>query len=129
MQNHIKTLGWLQIAIHGINILIGLAILFGSSLFGMAAGLAAVPVLGLLFGALGWLIAGLFIVIGLPGTIIGWYIIQRKPWARIAGIVLCVIDLFFAHTLGISQIAGIYGLWVLFNSETIRIFDTEVRGY
>ena len=55
----------------------------------------------------------------LPSVVTGIGLLYFKPWARILGIVLSAIAL-----LGFPWVTllGIYGLWVLFNKDTERLF-------
>ena len=55
----------------------------------------------------------------LPSVATGIGLLYFKPWARILGIVLSAIAL-----LGFPWVTllGIYGLWVLFNKDTERLF-------
>lgn len=59
------------------------------------------------------------VVLSLPGLIIGIGLIRRRPWARIAGIVLCILGLM---AMPFGTIVGVYGLWVLFSKDTERLF-------
>ena len=76
----------------------------------------AVPVLGLIGGFVFMLV----LVLSLPGLIIGIGLMQFKPWARIAGIILSAFDLLSVPPFGTAL--GIYGLWVLLNGETEQMF-------
>jgi hypothetical protein len=44
---------------------------------------------------------------------------RRRPWARVLGIVLCILGLLH---LPFGTIVGVYGLWVLFSPETEALF-------
>jgi len=70
-------------------------------------------------GLIGGGIFLLIMIISVPALVIGIGLTQFRPWARVAGIVLSALDLlgFPFHT-----ILGIYGLWVLLNRETERLF-------
>ena len=57
----------------------------------------------------------------LPSLITGYGLLYFKPWARIVGIVLSAVSLI---NFPIGTAVGIYGLWVLLNKETERLFDT-----
>jgi len=72
-----------------------------------------------ILGIIGGVVFIVILVISLPGLVIGIGLMQFRPWARIAGIVLSALDLFGVpfHTL-----LGIYGLWVLLNRETEQMF-------
>jgi hypothetical protein len=69
-------------------------------------------------------IVGAFLVVflvafSLPSVVTGIGLLYFRPWARILGIVLSAIAL-----LGFPWVTliGIYGLWVLFNKDTERLF-------
>ncbi len=78
--------------------------------------LPAVPILA----SIGVFVFILVLVLSLPGLIIGIGLMQFKPWARIAGIVLSALDLLSVPPFGTAL--GIYGLWVLLNGEAERMF-------
>jgi hypothetical protein len=121
MAQHVKILGILHIVFGALGVLGAVIVLM---IFG---GLSAMvhltdngpdlpaPVLGLIGGVIFIVV----LVISLPALIIGIGLMQFRPWARIAGIVLSALDLplFPIHTF-----VGIYGLWVLLNRETEQMF-------
>ena len=121
MTQHVKILGILHIVFGALGVLGAIIVLM---VFG---GLAAVvnlsdhasDVPAPLFAVIGGVASIVILVISLPGLIIGIGLMQFKPWARLAGIVLSALDLlgFPFHT-----ILGIYGLWVLLNRETEQMF-------
>jgi hypothetical protein len=45
--------------------------------------------------------------------------LNYKPWARVLGLVLAVINLF---NIPFGTALGIYALWVLLNKDTERLF-------
>jgi hypothetical protein len=120
MASHVKLLGILHIVFGAIGLVIGLGVLL---LFGGLAGLAgahsdnflAVPILGVI----GVFVFGLMLVLSLPGLIAGFGLISMRPWARVLGIVLSAIELLH---FPFGTLLGIYGLWVLLNAETERLF-------
>jgi hypothetical protein len=59
-------------------------------------------------------------VFALPGLVTGYGLLQRKPWARIVGIVLSAINLI---NIPIGTVIGVYGLWVLLSKDTEPLFD------
>jgi len=121
MAQHVKILGVLHIILGALAVFGGIIVLliFGgvSALVNMSdhPGDLPAPVLGLIGGV----IFILFLVLSLPGLIIGIGLVQFRPWARIAGIIVSAFDLlgFPFHTA-----LGIYGLWVLLNRETEQMF-------
>jgi hypothetical protein len=121
MAQHVKILGILHIVLGGLGVIgavIALMIFGGLSaivhLSDSGSDVPA-PVLGLIGGVVFIVV----MVISVPGLIIGIGLMQFKPWARIAGIVLSAFDLlgFPLHT-----VLGVYGLWVLLNRETEQMF-------
>ena len=123
MDTHVKVLGALQIAL-GIMGLFGAAIL--TLIFGIGATAVgtsgepdaafALPIIGLT----GMALVTFLVVLSLPGIIIGIGLIRRRPWARIAGIVVSILSLMM---MPFGTLVGVYGLWVLFNGETERLFN------
>lgn len=122
MQTHVKVLAVLFIALSAMGVLAALALI---AIFGVSAGILgasgdpdaaiALPIIGLTGTALVIFI----LIVSLPGLIAGWGLLKFRPWARILAIVLCAIHLI---NIPFGTIMGIYGLWVLLNNETERMF-------
>jgi hypothetical protein len=122
MAQHVKILGILHIVFGALGVLGALAVLL---IFGGVSALVAsdhsadsataIPILGLIGGFLFLFVMAL----SLPGLIIGIGLVQFRPWARIGGIIISGFDLlgFPFHTA-----LGIYGLWILLNRDTERMF-------
>lgn len=123
MAQHVKILGVLHIVFGGLGVLaavIALAVFGGISAFvGMtdhsSEGFTAVPILG----AIGGFIFILILVLSLPGLVAGIGLVQCKPWARMLTIILSAFDLL---SIPIGTALGVYGLWVMLNPETERMF-------
>jgi hypothetical protein len=124
MTTHIKVLGVAYIALSTLGIL---AALFMSLIFGTASGIVgasadakdaaiAMPIIGIA----GTMLVVFLLVISLPGLIAGIGLLRLRPWARILGIVVAVVNLIH---IPLGTIVGIYGLWVLFNKDTERLFS------
>jgi hypothetical protein len=124
MAQHVRILGILHIVFGGLGVLAAIFVLliFGgiSAVVGLSDhssdSLTAIPILGIIGG----FVFILVLVLSLPGLIIGIGLMQFKPWARIAGIILSALDLVSVPPFGTAL--GIYGLWVLLNIETERMF-------
>ena len=123
MTTHIKVLGVLYIALSVLGLL---GALFLSLIFGTASGIVgasvephdaaiALPIIGLT----GMMLMVFLLVLSLPGLIAGIGLLKFRPWARVLAIVVAVINL--VH-IPFGTIVGLYGLWVLFNKETERLF-------
>jgi hypothetical protein len=127
MAQHVKILGVLHIVLGGLGVLgaITALLVFGGVSALVAAdhssdSLTAIPILGVIGG-----FVFIFVMaISLPGLIIGIGLVQFRPWARVAGIVISAFDLlgFPFHTA-----LGIYGLWVLLNRQTEQMFAAPAR--
>jgi hypothetical protein len=122
MDTHVKVLGVLHIALGALGLIGALVLVL---VFGGAAGIVgasgdpdaatALPIIGIT----GTAIVIFVVALSLPGVIIGIGLLQCRPWARIGGLVLSIIDL-----MGIpfGTILGVYGLWVLLSKDTERVF-------
>ncbi len=121
MKTHITILAWLHIVLALPCLLLGFAIMFGFGALGLFD-IHSLPIVGGFGVALG----GFILLFAIPGLLLGWGLLQLRPWARIFGIVVSILSLFGAHTLGLSTILGIYGLIIFFNPETVQLFE---RGY
>ena len=120
METHVKVLGILHIVFGAMGVL-GAVILI--IIFGGVAGIAqasgdpdaalAVPIIGITGTAL----VIFLLALSLPGVIIGFGVYAFKPWARVAGIVWSIFDLF---GIPLGTLIGIYGLFVLFSKESER---------
>lgn len=122
MQTHVKILGWIHLIFSGLGVVGGL--LVWMLFMGGGAAAATDPQIGAGGGAafmgLGTFILGIIVVLSLPGLLVGWGLIQQRPWARIGGIIMGIIQLF---GFPIGTALGIYSLVVLFNQETIDAFE------
>jgi hypothetical protein len=126
METHVKVLGALQIAVGVLGLFAALILMV---VFGVGATIAgasgdpnaaiALPIIGITGTAL----VVFLVLLSLPGVIIGIGLIRLRPWARVAGIVLSIASLI---VMPHGTIVGIYGLWVLFNKETERLFTAPV---
>jgi hypothetical protein len=122
MATHVKVLGVLYIVLSALGVC---AALFFGLAVGAASGIVAanadadavraLPIIGLA----GTTLVIFLLAVSLPGLITGIGLLKFKPWARIVGIVLAAINLI---NIPIGTILGAYGLWVLLNKETERLF-------
>jgi hypothetical protein len=123
METHVKVLGALQIAMGTLGLFAAVVLVLVFGVASSAVGLSgdpdatfALPIIGVTGVAL----VTFLVVLSLPGVIIGIGLIQRRPWARIAGIVLSILGL---TMVPFGTVVGVYGLWVLFSKETERLFS------
>lgn len=123
MQTHVKVLGVIYLAVGGC-MLLGALFLFVT--MGGVAGIVgataepedasiAIPIIGFAGTAMA-AVMGLF---SLPSLATGYGLLTFRPWSRVLGIVVSAISLI---SIPIGTAIGIYGLWVLLNKETERLF-------
>lgn len=124
MQTHVKVLGVVYLAVGACMLL---AAMFLFLTLGGVAGIVgataephdaaiAIPILGFVGTAL----AAFLILFSVPSLVTGYGLLKYKPWARVLGIVLSAISLI---KIPVGTIIGAYGLWVLLNTETERLFN------
>ena len=125
MRDHVRILAYLNIVFGALGLLAAVVVLF---IFGGIAGIVgaaaphnpdalhvAVPVLGII----GMVVCVIILLVSLPGIILGAGLLKLQPWARILGIVLSALNLL---NVPFGTALGIYGLWVLLQQETERLF-------
>jgi hypothetical protein len=125
MRDHVKIVGILNIVLGCLGVLLGIGILvlFGglATVAGFQANdrdaAAAVPILA----AIGTVVAIFLFVLSVPSIIGGLGMIKFRPWARILMIIISVLNLLH---FPIGTAVGIYGLIILLNEETKRLFET-----
>lgn len=124
MDTHVKVLGVLYIALSALGLLGALFLIVG---MGTAAGIVgaaadsgdaavAIPIIGIAGTAL----VGFLLLLSLPGLITGFGLLKFQPWARILGLVLSALNLI---NIPFGTVLGVYGLWVLLNKDTERLFS------
>jgi len=122
MASHVKLLAILHIVLGAFGVIGGLfcLLLFGgiAALVAMvdgSAGAVAIPILGIV----GTVICTVAVVLGLPGIIAGFGLLNRRSWARVLTIVLSCFEIL---NFPFGSMLGAYGLWVLLSAEGEREF-------
>ena len=116
MRQHVPILGWCFIVYHAILALIGICI--GVVVAGAGA-ISGEREAMLITGTVGVFVAGLLIVLSLPGIICGLGILKFRPWARILAIILGVLHLL---SFPFGTALGVYTLVVMMNAEVATLF-------
>jgi hypothetical protein len=125
MRDHVRILAILNIVLGSIGLLVGIGFLLLFGGLGVFASLAdggqnadaliAIPVMG----AVGGFVFGILLLFSAPQIIGGIGLLKGQSWARILMIVVSALGLL---SIPIGTAIGIYGLWVLLNEETVRMF-------
>ena len=123
MRDHVRILAVLHIVFGSLGLVAALVIL---AVFGGIAGIVgftqnpdaevAVPVLGLIGAA----VCVLLLVLSIPGIVAGIGLLKFQQWARIMTLVLCALNIM---NVPFGTALGVYGLWVLLQQETERLFE------
>jgi len=115
---HVTILGWIHIAFGILFTLCGAGILLFFAGIGAASGepeaMAVLSVIGAVSSAF-------LLLVGIPGLLAGYGLLQRKGWGRILAIVISVLDLF---NFPVGTLVGGYGLWVLTAEPSTAYFGS-----
>jgi hypothetical protein len=117
MRVHLKVLGWLYAASGAFALLVAAVL---GTFFGVAGVLAGGAEGGAVMGGIGLIIAMVVAALAVPSLVCGWALLTYKPWARVLGIVLSVLQL---ASFPVGTLIGGYGLWVLLNDESRRMLE------
>ena len=117
MDVHVKIIGWLYIIFGVVGIVaalcMGLVIAAGGWISGDDIAITVTSIVALVIGAV-------FCLISIPGIIVGGGLLSYKPWARILGIALGILNL---PGFPIGTFFGIYALFILLDSQTSALFE------
>lgn len=120
MRIHVTILGWLQIVLGALDLLIAMAMFGLIASLGLLGGLSGEPSLPIIGGVLGTIVGFLILVTSIPNLLAGIGLLAHKNWARILALILGVLNL-FKFPWGTAL--AIYTFWVLLHSETRRLFS------
>jgi hypothetical protein len=123
MKDHVKVIGILWV-IFGVFCL-GLAFLALLIFFGVAEIPNTEDIGPGLLRLIGIIASSFLGLIGLPQIIGGFGLIQHKEWARILMLVISFISL--PH-VPFGTALGVYSMIILFNPETVRLFQGETAA-
>jgi hypothetical protein len=115
--DHVQILGWIHLVTGGLGLMLGMATAL------LLAGIGATATdrdEALLFSGAALLAVVAVTVVCGTGFATGWGLLRRRPWARIAAIVLAVL-----HLAGFpfGTLMGAYALWALFDKRVAAEFD------
>ena len=124
MANHLQIVAILHIVFGVIGLLTGLFVVFilgGVAVFLGVSGPNGSEIAFPILSIVAFVMAVFIVISSVPGIIGGIGLLKRANWARILVIIISAIYIPFNIPLG--TILGIYSLWVLFNNETMNLFE------
>ncbi len=130
MRDYVKILAWLYVALGAMAslgaVLIFVLFVFAGTMVRMTAhedpqALLAAPIIGVV----GALLSAIILLVAVPGLVAGIGLLDLRPWARVVAIIISALHLF---NLPIGTAIGIFGLWVLLNSETEELFRSPASA-
>ena len=119
MQKHIQLLGIIYIAYHAIGLL------FAWLIWGVLSGIGFMsgdPQAAGIMTLIGTVIAGLLLVLSVPGIIGGVGILKGWWWSRY---LVLVLGLFNLVHVPLGTILGVYTFWVLMQNESVAFFEAD----
>lgn len=134
MEKHVTLAGIFNIVYRSLLLLFSF-VLFGIAMFfdwliGMLSRIRAldfedvpVEVFDLAWGIL-IVVAVLMAVVSVAGIIGGAAVLRRKEWGRILLLIVSFLNLW---RIPLGTLLGAYTIWVLFNDETIALFQPRPR--
>ena len=117
MRTHLNILAVLYLLTSIGEVLAGTALIGLASFGGMLTG---DPFLFSLIASIGSVVGFFLILIGLPAIFLAFGLWRLRPWARILGFVLGVLNLLNPP---IGTMLGIYTLWVLTRDEATDLLE------
>ena len=119
MGKHINILGALFLTCSFLMIIVGFVINYFIPMAGEISGdSTAIRITSIIGQSIGMLLF-IFSVLGL---FCGYGLLTKKSWSRIFGVVLSCLSLL---SIPIGTAIGIYGLWILFNKDTIELLNSN----
>lgn len=119
MRTHVTVLGWLQVVLGILDLLMALAVFGLIAGAGLLAGLAGDVSVPIITGAVGTVVGFLVVLTGVPNLLAGFGLLAHKNWARILALILAVFNL-LKFPWGTAL--AVYTFWVLLNEETKPLF-------
>ena len=120
MRTHLNILAVLYLLTSIGEVLAGTALIGLASFGGMLTG---DPFLFSLIASIGSVVGFFLILIGLPAIFLAFGLWKLRPWARILGFVLGVLNLLNPP---LGTLLGIYTLWVLTRDEATDLLEGRV---
>ena len=120
LRTHVRILAVINIAFGALFVVLATIVFFVMPDIGMASqDPEAVRVLSVI----GTISAGILLVLGLPGLVVGIGLWGFEPWSRIGAMVLGAINLM---NIPFGTILSIYTFWVLIREDSSQLFRDEI---
>lgn len=125
METHVKILAWFNVVLGALGVMAALVMMAGASIIAQIVSAAATDttIPAPLIQILATVLLGVILVVSLPCLILGFGLLQLRPWARILGIVLAAINLL---NVPFGTAISLYAFWVLLKPETEALFKQPV---
>jgi hypothetical protein len=125
VETHVKVLAILYLVFSSLFLVAAviLLVIFGgaTAVVGTAAEAEDAAIALPIIGITGMALVGFLTMMAAPGLIAGFGLLKLANWARILGIVLSALHLL---NFPFGTVLGVYGLYVLLNKDTERLFET-----
>jgi hypothetical protein len=124
--NQVRILAVLNMVLGGVGVLIAGVFFAGGTILPMLLSHVSEGNFPVVFiQILVTVLVGLILVLSLPSLIVGYGLWNLRPWARIMGIVLSVLNLL---NIPFGTALALYGFWVLLQPETEALFRQPVAA-
>jgi hypothetical protein len=121
MVNQVRILAWVNIVFGSFGVLVGLIVMLGGSLLAgvVEAATTEIGVPVAVIQLVATIITIVVVALSLPGLILGYGLLNFRPWARILGLVLSAINLL---NIPFGTILALWTFYVLLKPETEALF-------
>lgn len=120
MRTHVTALGWLQILLGALDLLLAFFVFGLFAGVGVLAGVSGEFSVPLVSGAIGTVVAAIIALTAIPNLIAGFGLLGHHNWARILALILAAFN---ALKLPWGTALAVYTFWVLMDDRTRRLFQ------
>ncbi len=119
IQKHVSLLGWIYIVLNALTLCIAITVFAIVAGGGMLSGDETAIMITMIVASA---VAGLLLLLSVPGIICGAGLIKFRPWARTLALVLGIINLI---NIPFGTILGVYTLWVMMQPASESLFKHQ----
>lgn len=117
IKKHVSLLGWIYIVLNALNLCVAVVVFALVAGGGFLSGDENAIMITMIVASA---VAGLLILISIPGIVCGFGLIKFHPWARTLALVLGIVNLI---NIPFGTVLGAYTLWVLMQEESGTLFE------